>query len=142
MVVRIGGVFEWGSGLLVQALLAPRLPLLVDGTRVQTVSSVENLWLAATAPDVPRAWPPRWLLRCESWIGRVWRASPSPPERTGSCSRGATCARARKNQLLVSYRPLARFCARRASGHTRALPGKVLGSFVSDPTASSALREL
>merc|ERR1711965_409972 len=41
--------FEWA------ALLVPkRLPLLVDGTRAQTVSSAEVFWLAPDTGDVPR----------------------------------------------------------------------------------------
>ena len=131
----------------------PWLPLLKDGTRVQTVSSAEVFWLAPDTGDVPRvaiAIAMASLYTCKKAGSGGFgacvaeRASPSSPERTGPFGWGATYAQARKNQqLLVSYRPLARFFAwLTALSGSRAVPRKVVAHLLAIPTASSALREL
>ena len=132
----------------------PWLPLLVDGTRVRTVSSADVLWLAPDTGDVPRvaiAIAMASLYTCKKAGSGGFgacvaeRASPSSPERTGPFGWGATYAQARKNQqLLVSYRPLARFFAWLAHGAERLspVPRKVVAHLLAIPTASSALREL
>ena len=84
------------------------------------------------------AWRSQWLL-CKkagsSGFGAcvAKRASPSSPERTGPFGWGATYAQARKNQqLLVSYRPLARFFAWLAHGAERRRTTQGGGSLVGD----------
>ena len=119
-------------------------PLLKDGTRVQTVSSVENLWLAATAPDA-LAWPPRWLLRARvRKLDRAGLARAEFSRKGGVVQLGHDLYASRPSfRFLVSYRALASFAnlARAERGRQRSIHVTWWLICEAIPTASSTLRE-